>query len=368
MASIWILPVIASILIFTLVLSQNTEALKSEGNSLTEVSSNSDISSDQVCGDKICESSMTIENKIEQYLNERRGNDSADVELMLLVEQRINEISQDIIILSQELEELKTMFGSESTVLQQALDFRFTLNEPLSDKQLEQAKVRQFVPTTPSKIPSAKKSIDEMFSGGLSEPIGLPCLDCITADFIAPDAVGASEIAANAVGASEIAPNAVRGSELYMSLKAFSAYNKDGGIQTREVQMVPNNGKNFCGLVKVKMENLDNSMEFDSFKTAMGALIGTVGGPLGIFAGGAAGTAASLAASGAATLITSSGGVSIVSNALDAADFIVAMSGNEAAECDINVGGRDYWVLQASLSDPNKDANVYCQALCVSYP
>ena len=50
MKVIWVLSIIVSILIFTLVLSQNTESLKSEGNTLT--------TSKQVCGISLCDEPM----------------------------------------------------------------------------------------------------------------------------------------------------------------------------------------------------------------------------------------------------------------------------------------------------------------------
>jgi len=70
MRVIWAIPIIASILIFTLVLSQNTEALKSEGNSLTEVSSK------KVCGTSLCDEPMSIAEKIRLYLQKLSGSES----------------------------------------------------------------------------------------------------------------------------------------------------------------------------------------------------------------------------------------------------------------------------------------------------
>jgi len=142
MRVIWVLPIIASILIFSLVLSQNTEALKSEGNSLTEVSSK------KVCGLSLCDEPMSIEEKIALFYQK--------------------------------------LSGGESTVLQQAIDPRLMdplkvkpgtmpSREALSTKQLEQAKIREVVPTTPSKIPSAERSTGEIVSGsGIPGPQGPP--------------------------------------------------------------------------------------------------------------------------------------------------------------------------------------------------
>ena len=378
MASIWVLPVIASILIFALVLSQNTEALKSEGNSLTEVSSK------QVCGTSLCDEPLSIAEKIRLYLQQ--------------------------------------LSGSESTVLQQAIDPRLMdplkvkpgtmpLREALSAKQLEQAKVREVIPTIPQRVPitqvqfqvegelpidpilalqeenrllkekiiELEKIIDDLnqitmeqleqakvreFSTipqkvpstqssigvGIPETTGVPCLGCITAAQIAADAVGASEITSNAVGASEITSNAVGASEigsnavgkseLNMSIKSFTATN-NGGVYTMVTTMVPNNGNNFCFLVKVKMENIDNSIQIDPFKIIVATLkVGVSFIPL-------LGETAALA--GAAEIISSN-------------------IGKEIAECDIDYGSLTNWVLQANLGAPGKDANVSCQALCISYP
>jgi len=205
------------------------------------------------------------------------------------------------------------------------------LRESLSIKQPEQAKVVEVVPTTPSEIPSAESSTGQGFQvvptaplgvpsiqsstvqegviAYLGPPISLPCVDCITAKFIAPGAVGASEIAADAVGASEIDDNAVgpseiaagavRASELNMYISAYSVSNY-GGTALESKPMVPNNGKNFCFLVKVNMENID--------------------------------------------------------------------TGGETAECDIDYGNLSHWYLQAILGEKNNDANVSCQAVCISYP
>jgi len=94
---------------------------------------------------------------------------------------------------------------------------------------------------------------------------------------IAENAVGPSEIAENAVGPSEIAENAVDyselqrnsvdyselqrnavgASELNMSIKSFSISN-NGGTKYEEINMVPVNGKNFCFLTKVMIENIDD--------------------------------------------------------------------------------------------------------------
>ncbi len=138
---IWAIPIIASILIFALVLSQNTEALKSEGNSLTEVSSK------KICGTSLCDEPMSIAEKISLYLQK--------------------------------------LSDSESTVLQQAIDPRLMdplkvkpgtmpLREALSAKQLEQAKVRQLIPTTPTS-PSIQQQTDEIISGeGIPGPQGPP--------------------------------------------------------------------------------------------------------------------------------------------------------------------------------------------------
>jgi len=272
------------VLSISLVLSQNTEALKSEGNPLTEVSSK------KVCGLSLCDEPMSIEEKIALFYQK--------------------------------------LSGGESTVLQQAIDPRLMdplkvkpgtipLREALSTKQLEQAKVRQLIPTTPTS-PSVQQRTGEMASieGGIrelpavqSEYAVLPCVGCITAGMIASNAVGASEIAANAVGASEIGANAVGASEiganavgaseLNMSIKSFTVKNNGGSTNTKQVSMVPVNGNNFCFLVKVKMENVD--------------------------------------------------------------------TGGETAECDIDYGGKTHWVLQAILGEPNNDANVSCQAVCISY-
>jgi len=274
MRVVWAIPIIASILIFALVLSQNAEALKSEGNSLTEVSSK------KVCGLSLCDEPMSIEEKIALFYQK--------------------------------------LSGGESTVLQQAIDPRLMdplkvkpgtipSREALSTKQLEQAKVRQAIPTAPKSL-GIKQQTDEIISGGGITGTTEPCVDCITAVMIASNAVGASEIAANAVGASEIGANAVGASEiganavgaseLNMSIKAFTATN-NGGSKYEETWMVPNNGKNFCMLVKVKMENVD--------------------------------------------------------------------AGGEYAECDIDYGDKTHWLLQAILGEKNNDANVSCQAVCISY-
>jgi len=93
------------VLSISLVLSQNTEALKSEGNSLTEVSSK------KVCGTSLCDEPMSIAEKIRLYLQQ--------------------------------------LSDSESTALQQAIDPRLMVKskESLSVKQFEKVmmpKVEQF--------------------------------------------------------------------------------------------------------------------------------------------------------------------------------------------------------------------------------
>jgi len=378
MASIWVLPVIASILIFALVLSQNTEALKSEGNSLTEVSSK------QVCGTSLCDEPLSIAEKIRLYLQQLSGSESTvlqqaiDPRLMDPLKVKPGTMPLREALSAKQLEQAKVREFSTipqrvpSTQVQFQVEGELPIdpilalqeeNRLLKEKiielekiiddlnqitmeQLEQAKVREFS-TIPQRVPSTQSSIGE----GITETTGVPCLGCITAVMIAADTVGASEIAANAVGKSEIGANAVGKSEiganavgkseLNMSIKSFTATNA-GGVYTIETKMVPNNGNNFCFLVKVKMENIDNEIQFDAVADIVtGSLLAGLGAPLLV--------GESQALVGTAEIISSN-------------------IGKEIAECDIDYGGKTHWVLQANLGAPGKDANVSCQALCISYP
>ena len=188
-----------------------------------------------------------------------------------------------------------TMTRPDTTIQQQAFDPKLmreplkikpgtmSSKEALSAKPFEKSTVRELIPRPQGDTGSS----------------GLPCVDCVDSLSIASNAVGASEIASNAVGASEIAANAVGASEMNYSIKSYSVSN-NGGSKYVEKRMVANNGKNFCMLIKVKMENVD--------------------------------------------------------------------SGDETAECDIDYGGKSRWLLQAILGEPNNDANVSCQAICIRYP
>ena len=327
MRVVWAISIIASILIFALVLSQNTEDLKSEGNSLTEVSSK------QVCGTSLCDEPMSIAEKIRLYLQQLSGSESTvlqqaiDPRLMDPLKVKPGTMPLREAISAKQPEQAKVREFSTipqrvpSTQVQFQVEGELPIdptlalqeeNRLLKEKiielekiiddlnqiimeQPEQAKIRQAIPTIPQKVPSTQSSIGV----GIPETTGVPCLGCITAGMIASNAVGASEIAANAVGASEIGANAIGASELKMSISAYTVTN-NGGSKYVEKSMVPNNGKNFCMLVKVKMENVD--------------------------------------------------------------------SGGEYAECDIDYGGKSKWLLQAILGDKNDDANVSCQAVCISYP
>jgi len=150
MRVVWAIPIIVSIVIFALVLSQNTEALKSEGNSLTEVSSK------KVCGTSLCDEPMSIAEKIRLYLQK--------------------------------------LSGSESTVLQQAIDPRLMLKEPFkvkpgaipsreapSIKQFDQSKMGEFIPIP--KAP-AKSSPDlPIPRAPTKNPTGIPIPDLTPSSF-----------------------------------------------------------------------------------------------------------------------------------------------------------------------------------------
>ena len=229
MRVVWAISIIASILIFALVLSQNTEDLKSEGNSLTEVSSK------QVCGTSLCDEPMSIAEKIRLYLQQLSGSESkvlqqaidprlmdplkvkpgtmplreaisakqpeqAKVREFSTIPQRVPSTQVQFQVEGElpidptlALQEENRLLKEKIIELEKIID---DLNQIIME-QPEQAKVREAIPTIPQKVPSTQSSIGE----GITETTGVPCLGCITAVMIASNAVGTSEITSNGVGA-----------------------------------------------------------------------------------------------------------------------------------------------------------------------
>ena len=87
---------------------------------------------------------------------------------------------------------------------------------------------------------------DLMVTGVTNANGGFSCNGCISS----------GDIGTSQVNALEISPNAVGSSELSMGIFSFSVVNS-GPNGSEAVQMVPNNGKNFCFLTQVEVEETD---------------------------------------------------------------------------------------------------------------